>query len=570
MQTSARRLTRAAAAAWTACLFVAGAAPAQQPAADRAHLPKYGLTKLDVAPGDWPQWGGTSLRNNAPQGRNIPAEFVVPNEDDPTVKPRNIKWSTRLGGTTFGSPVVAGGKVFVGTNNQAGFVARLPATTDLGCLVAFDAVTGRFRWQHSTPKHPEGRGVDWPMQGIQSVPLVDGNRLWYLTNLAEIVCLDVEGFADGENDGPFKEEEVIAADEADVVWKLNLMEKFGVNPHNHSTCSLTCAGNVLLVITGNGVDESHVNIPAPQAPSFMAVERRTAEVLWTDASPGVNILHGQSSSPAYAVLGGKPQMLVGGGDGWLYSFDPRGDGKGGSRLWWKFDGNPKNSQYTLGGRGRRNENFAMPVIYDGKVYVSMGQDYEHGEGDSSLWCLDPTRRFDGGDVSAELVVDDEGRAAAVPRRMPVDAVPGLRVVSNPQSAVVWSYEKWPPEKDGTIPIEHVMHRSCVPVVVADDLVYAVDIAGIVHCVDAQTGKPYWTHDLYAGIWGWSIGLLLVDGKLYVPSEEGTLTVFAHGKEKREIAQNAFPHSIYTTPVVAGNVLYVASDDFLYAIEEKGD
>jgi outer membrane protein assembly factor BamB len=212
----------------------------------------------------------------------------------------------------------------------------------------------------------------------------------------------------------------------------------------------------------------------------------------------------------------------------------------------------------------------MPVIYDGKVYVAMGQDPEHGSGESSLWCLDPTRRFDGGDVSAELVVDGEGRPAAVPRGKPADSVPGLRVMPNPHSAVVWNYEKWPPEKDGTIPDEHVMHRSCVPIVVADDLVYAADISGLVHCVDAQTGKPYWTHDLLSAIWGWNIGLLLVDGKLFVPSEEGTLTVFAHGKTIRVLAENDIGNSSYTTPIVAGNILFFATRSRLFAIAPVGD
>jgi outer membrane protein assembly factor BamB len=170
MSMSARRRASVFAAACFACNLAAAVASAQQPAADTKNLAAYRLTKLDVAPTDWPQWGGTSLRNNTPQGRNIPAEFVVPEPDDPDVKPRNIKWSAPLGTMTFGSPIVVGGRVFVGTNNGSGLVPRFPADTDLGCLVAFDAPTGRFLWQHSTPKHPEGRAVDWPMQGIQSAP----------------------------------------------------------------------------------------------------------------------------------------------------------------------------------------------------------------------------------------------------------------------------------------------------------------------------------------------------------------------------------------------------------------
>jgi len=546
----------------------AGSSAAQQPAADRANLPKYGLTKLDVGPGDWPQLGGTSLRNNALQGRNIPARFTVPDDYDPTVKPHNDKWSVPIGSTTYGAPVVAGGRVFVGTNNGARHVARFPDNIDLSCLIAFNASDGKFLWQHSTPKHPQGRLHDWPMEGNHSVPLVDGNRLWYVTNLAEIVCLDVEGFYDGENDGPFKDEEVAAAGEADVVWKFNLIEKLGVHPHERSTCSFTCAEEVLLVNTGNGVDNSEINLPAPEAPSFLALDRRTAQVLWTDNSPGGNILYTQRSSPAYAVLGGKPQMIVGGGDGWLYSFDPRGDGRGKPRLWWKFDANPKSAKLLHFGRGTRNEVFAAPVIYDGKVYCSTGTDPVFGVGQGVLWCVDPTKRFDGGDVSAELVIDAEGKPAPLPRGKPVHEAPGLRAIPNPQSAVAWRYQSWKQPDGRPAPLEQTMHRSCSPVVAADGLVYIPDFGGILHCVDARTGIPYWTHDVFAAACGWSYGPLLVDGKLFVPAEDKML-VFAHGKIKQLLAENEIGNSSSTAPIVAGNILYFATRTHLYAIAAAG-
>src|SRR5262249_995786 len=151
-------------------------------------------------------------------------------------------------------------------------------------------------------------------------------------------------------------------------------------------------GDLLLVNTGNGVDESHIVLPAPNAPSFIVVNKNTGKVLWTDRSPGLNILHGQWSSPAYAMLGGVPQMIFGGGDGWLYSFHlPDKDGKGGELLW-KFDCNPKESKYVLGGKSTRNHIIGTPVIYGGKIYVAVGEDPEHGTGDGHLWCVDPTKR----------------------------------------------------------------------------------------------------------------------------------------------------------------------------------
>src|ERR1035438_10659669 len=59
---------------------------------------------------DQPQWGQAWSRNMASDERGLPASF------DPE-SGRNIKWSAELGTETHSSPVVAGGRVYIGTNN---------------------------------------------------------------------------------------------------------------------------------------------------------------------------------------------------------------------------------------------------------------------------------------------------------------------------------------------------------------------------------------------------------------------------------------------------------------------
>ena len=359
---------------------------------------------LKVGTHDWPQWGGSRLRNNTPKGKNIATDWDIKTG-------RNIKWQIKLGSQSYGNPIVANGKVYVGTNNGAGHLQRYPANVDLGVLLCIDEQTGKFLWQLSRPKLASGRVHDWPLQGLCGTPVVDGNRLWVVTNRCEVICLDTDGFLDGENDGPFKSEPNENKDEADIVWQFDMMKELKVSPHNMSFCSLITDGKRLFVNTSNGVGSGHNELPSPNAPSFIAIDRDEPKVLWSDNSPGANVLHGQWSSPSYAVLGGRPQVLFGGGDGWLYSFDPAGDGDGRSKLLWKFDCNPKDSMWVLGGRGTRNNIVAFPVIYDDLVYVAVGQDPEHGEGMGHLWCIDPTKF---GDVSPELAIDAKGRS--IPHR----------------------------------------------------------------------------------------------------------------------------------------------------------
>ena len=88
--------------------------------------------------GDWPMWGGTPSRNNVPEAKNIPGEWNIGEFDDDGKwipgSGTNIKWVAPLGSQTYGNPVVADGRVYVGTNNGQGYIDRYPGTEDLGLL----------------------------------------------------------------------------------------------------------------------------------------------------------------------------------------------------------------------------------------------------------------------------------------------------------------------------------------------------------------------------------------------------------------------------------------------------
>src|SRR5262245_48145269 len=141
------------------CVILALAGLSLLPAADNAKFDPVAeaakaLAKMKVKPGDSPQMGLSQYRNNVSGAANIPTEW------EPKTG-KNVKWTARLGSQTYPSPVVANGKVFIGTNNNNAYVKRYPRSIDLGCLLCFDEETGKFLWQHSTEKLPQGRVVDW-------------------------------------------------------------------------------------------------------------------------------------------------------------------------------------------------------------------------------------------------------------------------------------------------------------------------------------------------------------------------------------------------------------------------
>ncbi len=540
--------------------FALTAVPALAQGADPTAAAVAEVKSLKVGAKDWPQFGGWSHRNNVPDGKDIADKWDLDSGE-------NILWTADLGSQTYGNTVVANGKIYVGTNNYAGHVKRFPKDIDLGVLACFDEKTGKFLWQSSSTKLPQGLVNDWPEMGICCSPACEGDRLYFVTSRGEVQCLDAEGFLDGENDGPFKSEDNENKDEADILWKYDMMGKLGVSQHNMCSCSVLIAGDILLVCTSNGVDESHTNIPAPNAASFMAMKKDTGEVLWTDKSPGKNILHGQWSSPAYAVIDGQAQAIFGGGDGWLYSFDPAGDGTGHSKLLWKFDANPKASRYSVSGKSERNHLIATPVIYDGLVYIGVGEDPEHGEGNGHLWCIDPKKR---GDVSPELAMGSNGQEIKDPgdgtrRLQAIDTNAGEKAVPNPNSAMVWHYSGEDINGDKKIDFEEEMHRTIGTCAIKDDLLFVADFSGIFHCLDAKTGKSIWNYDMFAGSWG---SAMITDGKVYIGDEDGDVAVFELSREMKLLNENKCGNSIYSTPIVANDILYITNKSKLMAIGKK--
>ncbi len=507
------------------------------------------ITKMKVGPHDWPQWGGSTSRNNTPDGKNIPISWNVDTGE-------NILWSMPLGSETYGNAVVANGKVYVGTNNGNGYIKRYPSTVDLGCLICFNEKDGKFLWQHSSEKLSSGRVNDWPDQGICCSPFVDGDRAWYVSSRGVVVCLDTEGFHDGENDSPFVEEKVTDKDEADVVWELDMMKVLSVFQHNMCSCSITGVGDLLFVTTANGVDEGHFAIPEEEAPSFICMNRNSGEVLWTDKSPGANILHGQWSSPAYGEFDGVAQVLFAGGDGYLYSFSAAGkDGK--SELLWKFDCNPKNTLYTLT-RATRNHLIAIPVVYDGLVYIAVGEDPEHGDGQGHLWCIDPTKR---GDVSPTIVYNskDPKTPIAHKRLQALDEKVGDFERENPNSAAVWHYIGEDPKV-----FETTMHRTMGTVSIKNNLLYVLDFGGLFHCVDAKTGKGHWTYDMFAESWG---SPLIVEDHVYIGDTDGDICVFKLSPEMELLSEVSMQSSVVSTPIVANDTMFITIRNRIFAIQE---
>jgi outer membrane protein assembly factor BamB len=456
------------------------------------------LSASDQATGDWPMWGGTPDRNMVSAMKGLPTEWDVKTK-------KNIKWMANLGSQSYGNPVVAGGMVFVGTNNELVRDPKQPG--DRGVLMAFRESDGEFLWQQTHVKLESGRANDWPFQGVASSPLVEGERLYYVSNRGVVHCLDIQGFRDNENDGPFKDEKLTGQADADVIWSFDMMEQVGSYPHNMSNSSPVVWGDLVYVSTSNGQDESHVNIPSPRAPAIIALNKNTGELVWEDNSVEDRILHGQWSTPTVGRIGGVLQVISAQGDGWVRGYEA----ETGKKLW-EFDTNPKDAVWPR----TRNELIGTPVIYEDRVYIGNGQDPEHGEGTGHFYAIDPTKR---GDIT--------------------------------KSGLVWHFDK--------------TRRSISTAAIVDGLVYIPDFSGYFHCLDAKTGQLYWTHDMLAAVWA---SPLVADGKVYLGDEDGDVVVMALGKEAKVLSEMNMGSAVYATAVPAHGTLFLNNRSQLFAISVK--
>lgn len=451
---------------------------------------------------DWPMWGGSPERNSVSPARGIPHKWEVETG-------YNVKWEAQLGSYSYGGPVVAGGRVYVGTNNAGEL--RPHSKGDKGCLLCFDADSGKLLWQATHDKLESGAVNDWPEQGIASGPCVEGDRVYYVSNRCELVCADAEGFHDDENDGPFDKEKFRDRQDADLVWVLDMIGELRVFPHNLAACSPVAVGDLVFVCTGNGVDESHGKPPVPAAPSFLAVNRQTGKVVWKRNDPGEGILHGQWSSPAYGVIAGKPQVIFGGGDGWCYAFEPRT----GEPIW-KFNLNPPDAVWRPGGMGTKTSIVATPVVHAERVYLAAGDDPDSALRGGHLYAIDATRT---GDIS--------------------------------ESGKVWHLGG------------EEFSRSISSVAVADGLVYAADLDGYLSCLDAKTGQRHWRYDMESSVWGTPC---VVDGKVMLGNTDGEVVVLRQGDQMVELNRIDMRSAVYTTPVAVDGVLYIVTQRKLYAIK----
>jgi outer membrane protein assembly factor BamB len=163
-----------------------------------------------------------------------------------------------------------------------------------------------------------------------------------------------------------------------------------------------------------------------------------------------------------------------------------------------------------------SEIIGTPVFFNDRIYVAIGRDPEHGRGRGAMHCIDARGT---GEIT--------------------------------KSGRVWLYQG--------------LDRTLSTASVADGLAYISDVAGRLHCLDAETGKCYWVHETKSETWG---STLVADGRVYMPTAS-YLWVLKAGKTLEVLDRVNLGSKIFASPVVANGTLYLAtSGGWLWAVEQR--
>lgn len=514
-----------------------------------------------------PQWGEAWSRNLAVlDAGTLPVDF------DPQTG-HNVRWTFETGGCTYSTAIVAAGRVFIGTNNDRQLDPRI--TGDRSVLLCLNEQTGQLLWQHITPKIPDRPLKDCPYVGWCSPPVIEtlestsktphqtaetqdtananhsddsaespNGRVYAVTSRDEVVCLDLAGLSNGNN-GPFVDEAALRTPvgeevvplgplDSDLLWVTNLETTAGVHVHQHDAAHgiPLILGDYLYINTSNGVGDTHRDLPEPDAPSLVVLEKSTGRVVAAERSgASANMVHCTWSAPAYGTLGNRDVVICFGGDGILRAFEPfdpsnqflERDANGIATLseLWTFNPDPnspqtKRSEY-MGNRGEGPSNTTgMPVILDDRVYFGSGGDVWWGKQTVTLFCIEP----------------------------PTNATGKLD-----EQCIVW---KHPLQK----------HSMSTPAI-ADGLLYITDEGRNLFCLDALTGEELWKYRFRNGLWSSS---LVADGKVYAGAMNGEFRTFRHGRTLEPLAEMKLD-PVYGTPTVANETLFISTMHHLYAVSQ---
>jgi outer membrane protein assembly factor BamB len=501
------------------------------------------------------QWSADPSRNMLLEVKDLPDQL----------SDENLLWQVDVKGSfMFSQPTLHKDRIiFGGTARylEDPVLSKVPTKSSLVCL---DANNGERIWEMPMGRNP---------YGLCSTAVPDGDQLYIVTASGNVMCIDLNGMADG-NDGDYQDELSYFAqsDDAlttetrsnwgDILWYRNIRKDYNVTWHDAPSATPLLIGDQVWIATSQSYHTNHPYTEKgyPQeieqwAPNILVFDKNSGQLIAKDNLIIPRIYHGQWSSLAMAENEGKKYVVFGDGAGYcrLFDVDSAVDPENPDEVQvieeiWRYNVNPpeeleleypswRTKADNPEGRRRRAEGpceiISTPMVDGNRIYVALGRDYNYcykigkrAMGSSRLVCLDLTAPVKNIREKWYLKdLSDEG--------------------------VLWSTRD--------------VGRTMTSFALEDGLLYIADMKGKMNCYDAETGEKYWDHDI--GSKAWSASPLLADGKLYVSTADRDFFIFKADKEKKLLFETTLEPGIATATAQDG-VLYVFNSRKLSAYSGK--
>lgn len=493
----------------------------------------FGVVRSSCLAEDWPQWRGPNSTGVSLSERPLPNDLALTSA--------NLKWSREVG-DGIGSPCVVAGRVFA--TSTAG---ELPG--DRFVVQAFAAADGQPLWRREFPIEGEPLPrVHASNSYASSTPAADSQRVYLYHVRLGLFALDAES---GES-----------------VWRTEIPEPYFVFDWGPGASPVIHEDRLFFVQDDD------------LFPAAYALDKRSGEILWKDDRGDMACSY---SHPVICDTEDGPEVVIA-GTGKLIGYDYNT----GERKWFAdlFCRNIKTTPVSLDGvlyvsvesSGITYQWLATADVNgDGKITReeilanqhrlnkdkpipdAFWKKFERGdingdgvlEGDEiDLAFLDPSNRggLSGQEVRERLgTVQDIGKITAeldeLQKESSIQAVRGGGRGDVSQTHVLWSHPSKAPS--------HI-----VSPLVSGGRMFLIKQGGIASSFGIDRGEPIWERQRIGTAGNYLASPVHGDGKIYVTSEPGILTVIADGPTLQVLSRNDFEEPIAATPAISDGLLFV--------------
>jgi len=460
----------------------------------------------------WPQFRGPGGTGLAPEGKALPDRL------DPE---RGLIWKCAV---PYGhsSPCIRGDRIWL-----TGITG-----TELETL-CIDRGKGEILWRAQAWYEFIER-VHRTNSPATPTPATDGKRVFVYFGSSGLLCYDLEG----------KE-----------VWRRIIR----IPPNLYGTASsLILAGGLLIFCNDNRKASVLEAIDPDTGKTVWRRERKglklnwSTPMCWNRAGVDELVINGQGVMQAYCLEDGATRWRLPG-----LTHEPCVTPVPGDGLIFVTSYNMKTNPEVIGLPAWSDLVKELDTDGDGKLTLAecrpnksiLSRADADGEGDHPLWGF---HRFLDADQDGKITGKEWKKIVrwvdSFPYRNAVMAVKPPAKDGDPPE-IVWQCTRGVPEVPS--PLYH------------DHRVYLVKNGGLLTCLDSKTGKLLFRKRLEAG-GPYYASPVAGDGKIYVASRRGVVTVLAAGDELKVLSRNDLGERIWATPALVDGKVYVRTEKHLHA------